>query len=189
MEPINITSNSYPIKYIPIDLSSHFWNTLHIDNLKPFIVQEPRYYCDIYPNGLYPGAYLTDTDQEFQSSKILKFRNFVEFSKIMPDEIKQFNDADHLTSSFFLHRHQGWSSDTIQTKKGEPIGYHFVGEIYSLDKSNNIIQLYASTIYHILISDLPAFKKLKYYLDSGYGLSLSGMDHPYIYYLSLILLK
>ena len=170
--------------YLSINLSKKPWSSLNINKLTPFRVEEKLRPSPAYPNGVFPGNGETSTSQY---GRVVKFRNFIEFCKVVEDEVIVVNGARFLSTKFYERRHVGWSSNHLRKKIGNCIGYCVGGEVYpttSIEKVNKIIYEF---VYGSLVTNTVQFRNLKAFLKSGLGLHIVGTDKELCKHLGTLL--
>lgn len=169
-----------------INLSNNKWKSLNADNLPPFKIEEKIRICDIYPNGCFPGSKIKDKNT--QVSSVIKFHNYVEFSKITLDEVFEINGKFYLTTLFYDRREVGWSSSVNLTKKGKVVGYCLDGNVYCSGDRDHVYGIFYKFVYRSLIEDCAAFKEMVALIKSGLTLDLIGDDQEFIKWLAEIVL-
>lgn len=176
MDTVQITRKPNGTVY-KISLRDLEWIQLNPDYLEPFQVQELIRKCDVYEDGLFPGAEL---DSDRQVSRVVKFRNYLEWSKITLEDVVEINGNIYLTANFFNQRSKGWSELTFKSKSGKAIGYCFNGTTYSIDDQEAISKIVYKTIYWNLIKDSPVLKRIENLLDQGFTIELSGVENEFL---------
>lgn len=187
MSQVYVSRNDNPAMAIEVDLQNSEWSVLHVDNIPSFKIEEVKRPCDIFPDGLFPGA--KSNGENKQITQVSKFRNYMEFSKVVEDEVRVIQDNSYLTTKFFERRAKGWSQSQIQKKNGKILGYCLNGNLHHKEDCRDVEKNFYLVVYSALIKDLPPFLRLKDYLSKGYCLILKGMDQPFLDYLSQILLR
>ena len=165
--------------YMTIDLNDVEWSPLLPTSLGNFKVEESLRTCLSFPDGLFPGA--ESLGPSNQVSRIKKFPNYIEFSKVTSDEVVPLAGQLYLTTKFYNRRKEGWSSDKIEAKEGEVLSYCIDGDLYSPNDKTVIDKVY-STVYRSLVQDLPAYINLVSYVKTGLGLHIKGPSNflPYL---------
>lgn len=174
MAKVEVTANSKLALNVNVDLSEPEWSSLLPVNLPSFKMEELRRKCDVYPDGLFPGA--TEYGENKQISKILKFYNYIEFSKIVTDEVVPINGQLFLTSKFFERRQKGWSSSKVLQKDGDVLGYCLNGDIFGAMDTEPANRIFYDVVYKSLISQDTALAQLQEIVNDGLNLTLTGTD-------------
>lgn len=157
-----------------IDFGESPWNALSQSMMNPFRIMENKAICDAYPDGLFPGA---NDSGWCQSIKIYKFENYLEFSKIVEDEI---TSEGALTTLFYIRRNEGWKSKEVMKKKGNVIGYCVNCFIYHPDDIEEVYKtIYGKTFYKLVFAN-PIFKNLKLLQSSNNNLIFKGESDIFI---------
>jgi hypothetical protein len=161
---------------INIDLLQPEYKSLHPDNLPFFSITEKRRYCDIYPDGLFPGSTIDKDNTNNQVSQVLCFFNYLEWSRITADDVEEpSGDGNYyLTTTFFDMRNKGWKSIEPIEKPGDTIGYCFNGVDYHTNNPEVRRTVY-SVIYKNIIKSLPVHRKLKEYMNQA-SIKITGAD-------------
>jgi hypothetical protein len=134
---------------------------LHPTNVTSFPYCERLVPCrDIYSDGVLPGMSYSNDDEHnpCQQTRIERFDNFIEWSKIVVDETIRKGDRRLLLTSFFDNRAQGWKEKYFVKKPGHVIGYYLDGKTFS--PSNPRLGELFATIYHDLIRENENYLKL-----------------------------
>lgn len=158
-----------------INFEEEPWSILHPSSQPAFRIIENKAICDAYPDGIFPGASSVDTN--LQSTKIYKFQNYIEFSKITEDEIT--NDG-FLTTKFYIRRRDGWQSRNLLFKKGKVIGYCVNCYIYHVDDIHEVYKTIYGKTYLKLIEKTEAFKQLRELFYKNKNLKLQSNDEIFI---------
>lgn len=187
MSKVLVTVNSRPGLFSEIDFREPEWSSLLLKNLSSFKMEELRRPCAAYVDGIFPGA--TAYGENKQISKIQKFPNYIEFCKVVADEVVPISGQQYLTTRFYDRRKEGWGSDILKKKEGEIIGYCLNGNIYCAADKAQVDEIFYGVVYESLISKDPALLKLRQSLLDGICLSLTGADDDFLNILSNILLK
>lgn len=187
MSKVLVTNNSDPKIYVDIDLSLPEWSQLLIKNIPSFKMEEARRPCTSYPDGIFPGS--TAYGENKQITKIQKFSNYIEFSKVISDEVVSLAGQMYLTTKFFERREVGWKSLTELTKPGEVLGYCINGDIYSVSDKAIVDKTFYGIVYKYLMSTNSTYQKLRRQLADGVCLVLSGADEEFMKHLSEVLLS
>lgn len=185
MAKVEVTANSKSEIYVNVNLTEPEWSSLLPENLNSFKMEELQRSCDVYPDGLFPGA--SKYGQSKQISKIQKFSNYIEFSKIVADEVVPINDQLFLTSKFFERRAKGWSSMELIKKKGEVVGYCLNGDIFCALDVDRVNHIFYHVVYKSLVSQDPALAQLQQIYNDGLNITLTGADSNVLLSLSEIL--
>lgn len=186
MTKVLVTTNPNPILFTEIDLSDKKWLPLCVDQLPPFKIEEQKRACSAYPNGIFPGA--KDNLNGKQTFRIHNFHNYVEFSKIVSNEIVPISGQYFLTTKFYDRRKEGWESDKYIKKKGKILGYCLNGDVYSVSCYETVEKIFYEIVYQSLVQKNPAFISLQQYLRDGICLILTGADGDFLGYLAEVLL-
>lgn len=179
---------------INIDLDDEKYKIFNPEYLPIFNAEELiRINCG-FPGGIYPGAReinsQIDENNTFvrkQISKIYRFPNYLEFSKIMEDEVIKINGENYITNVFFNRRKEGWSNINLLSKKGNLIGYCFNGILYHSDETEHVKQVVYKTIYYLIISKNKEFEDIKDILSRGDAINLKGSNKYFLEAFSEIL--
>ena len=187
MTKVLVTANSKPELFTEIDFRQSEWSSLLMQNLSSFKMEELRRPCAAYPDGVFPGS--TTYKENKQIAKVEKFPNYVEFCKIVADEVVSIGGQLYLTTKFYDRRKEGWSSTILKKKEGVAIGYCLNGDIYCVDDKRQVDKIFYGVVYKSLISKDPAFLKLKQSLSDGVCLTLIGEEDEFLNILSSVLLE
>lgn len=178
---------------ININLLNPEYESLLPDKLPSFVITEKKRICDIYPDGLFPGA--TADGPNNQVSPVLCFFNYLEWSRITSDDVDggaddgtgvNGGDNQYLTTAFFDSRNKGWKSITPLEKPGETIGYCFNGIAYHTNNVEIVRKTVYTMIYGSIIKTLPAYQKLKEFCRMA-TVNITGADIEVLRALSLLL--
>lgn len=186
MDRVLVTTNKNPIFYININLTDKEWESLLPDKLPPFKIEELKRPCSSYPNGIFPGA--EDNQTNKQIFRVHKFSNYVEFSKIVADEVVAISDQNFLTTKFYNRRKKGWSSEKIIKKSGDIQGYCVNGDVYGVSNKDAVDKIFYGVVYYSLIYKMPEFINLQKYLRDGLCIILTGADNNFLGHFSEVLL-
>lgn len=187
MAKVLVTVNPKSELFSEIDFRQPEWSSLLPQNLSSFKMEELRRPCGAYPDGIFPGAErCRDNNQIF---KIQNFQNYVEFCKVVADEVVPLGGQLFLTSKFYDRRKEGWSSEVIKKKEGEVIAYCLNGDLYSVDDEARVNQIFYDVVYNSLVLKDPAFLKLRRSLLDGVCLELTGADLEFLERVKSVLLK
>jgi len=187
MAKVLITTNPEAKLYVNVDLNDSEWSSLLPENLTSFKMEELRRYCDVYKDGIFPGSSIYN--ERNQITKILRFPNYVEFSKIVADEVVPMDGELFLTSKYFARRVDGWGSADLKKKEGEVIGYCVNGDIYSVKDEPLANNIFYNFVYRSLVSRNPAVEKLRQIIDGGVTLVLTGSNKQVLESLSDLVLE
>ena len=177
MAKVLVSANSHPTLFCDIDFSSKEWSSLLPENISAFKMEEARRPCSAYPEGIFPGADKYREDK--QVSRIQKFPNYIEFSKIVSDELVPISGQAFLTTKFYDQRKEGWSSNEIKKKEGEIMGYCLNGDVYCAADKSDVDKIFYS-VYESLISKEEKYLKLKQMLKDGVCITLLGADEEFL---------
>lgn len=184
---VTLTGNINSVVYI--DLESDPWKKLHENYLPPFSLIETKRPCLVYGDGIFPGAQQSNKIDE-QITKILKFPNYIEFSKVMLKDTKLNADNERqLTARFYEKRHIGWTSQNILKKEGEVIGFNINGDIHHVSDARKVYGIFYRVVYGPLVKDLIEFQNLKKMLKEGKCLQLSGGSDEFLNGLAKIVMS
>jgi len=170
-----------------VNLEDLEWSQLLPESLGSFRIEEKLRLCKSFQNGLFPGAELTE--RGVQTSRVKKFPNYIEFSKVVSDEVVPISGNLYLTTKFFERRKVGWSSDNLEKKDGEVMAYCIDGDVYSLEDNTPAEKIFYGTIYRSLIKDLISYQKLVQKVKDGICLKIRGASRELLDNLSLFLRK
>lgn len=187
MGKVLVTINPKPELFSEIDFRQPEWSSLLPQNLSNFKMEELRRPCEVYPDGIFPGAERYRDNK--QISKIRKFQNYVEFCKVVADEVVPLGGQLFLTSKFYDRRKEGWSSDVTKKKEGEVVAYCLNGDLYCAADKPQADQIFYGVVYESLVSKDPAFMKLRQSLLDGVCLELTGADDEFLNRMKTVLLK
>ena len=168
-----------------VDLNSTEWSALLPENLSPFKVSELRRPCSAYINGLFPGAEVHGEKE--QITRIKKFPNYIEYSKIVSDELIPISGQLFLTTKFYDRRKTGWSSETFLQKDGPIMGYCLNGDVYGVSDQENVYNYFYNVVYKDLVSNKPEFIRLSSMITDGICVEFSGGCPEFRKYLKEIL--
>ena len=170
---------------ITINFSQQPWVTIHPNSLPSFYLEENRIACMLFPNGILPGA--KERNESTQLTRIARFHNYLEFSKIMDDEVEPIGDELYLTTKFYERRQAGWGLETNTKKEGNVIGYCancFVYNTVDIEEANKI---FYATSYYTLTYEKQEFVNLVKLVKGGATLILEDPDDIFINELSKLL--
>lgn len=173
-----------------IDLSSPEWSSLLPENLTPFKMEETLRVCSEYEDGVFPSA-MKSTDDK-QVTRIQRFPNYIEFSKITSDELVPVDGQLYLTTKFFDRRKLGWASDSILSKvtdDNEVMGYCINGNVYCAADKKTAYSIFYQVVYKSLIVKNPAFDRLLSILKDGFCVKFSNADQEFMEQLKTLLLS
>jgi len=185
MSRVLVTTNPDPKVYVDIDLSGPEWESLLPHNIPSFKMEELRRPCTAYPDGVFPGS--APYGENKQITKIHKFTNYVEFSKVIADEVIPLSGQLYLTTKFYERREEGWKSIKDLQKSGEIIGYCINGDIHSAADRVIADRTFYGIVYESLVSTNPAYQKLKRQLRDGVCLTLISENKEFVKHLSDVL--
>lgn len=160
---------------VTIDVSSDEWKSLSPSQLRHVHIAEHRRPCRRYPDGVFPGCRLID--ENLQEGKVVVFSNYVEYAKVMPDEVSTHNGKIHLNATHYKRREQGWKSIHFVPKNGHVIAHCINGKLYSTRSDEAALLIYQVT-YLALIQSMPEIERLREIVDEGYRVHLIGEAHP-----------
>lgn len=186
MTKIRVTTNENPLLYTDINFHDEAWSPLLPENLPPFNIEEYLRPCKAYKDGLFPGAKKGKDGK--QITLVQNFRNLLEFSKVMSDEVVPGYGNLFLTTKYYERRQDGWTSKETRRKEGEIMGYCLNGDIYGTSAKHIIEGDFYRSVYKIVAGRLSAFKKLQEFLREGICLNLIGADEDFLEHLTEILL-
>ncbi len=183
---VSVSLHTSPIKTIEVDLSSGSWKSLNYENFGPFRIEEQKRVCSAYPNGLFPLA--KSNSDSHQLMLIIKFSNYIEFTKILEDEVITIDGKKYLTTLYYERRGSGWSDVHTREKIGTPVGYCVNGFTYHPDDIDAVNKLIYGIVYYSLVAGVPEFQSLLKYLNENCALSLKGAPLPFLTELKKLLL-
>lgn len=190
MAKILVSTNLHPALYSEIDFSSKDWSSLLPENLSAFKMEEIRRPCSAYSTGIFPAS--REYDKDKQITRIQRFPNYIEFSKIISDEVVPISGQLFLTTKFYDRRAEGWTSNDIKKKvnnDSDIIGYCINGDVYCAKDKDSVYKVFYSMIYKSLIEKSEVFNKLLTMLKDGIELGLLNADEEFLKYLKTILLS
>ena len=189
---------------IKINLDDEKWNVLDPEFIAPFYIDELLRPCDVYPNGLYPGATIIKEKntnsliQKYfnnitiiakQRSKVYKFHNYVEFSKVDQNDIFLYDNNNYLTSVFFERRKEAWNSLINLYKNGKILAYCFNGILYHINDVESINKIIYGQVYSSLIINTLQFQEIKNYYNNDLKLEFISKNNLFINGIKYILLN
>jgi len=186
MARVIVTTNQNPPFFIEINLNDQKWSILQPNNLPPFKIEELKRPCPAYPNGIFPGGEENSTDK--QISRVCNFTNYIEFSKIVSDELTSISEQQFLTTKFYNRRKDGWESTKPLQKKGGVQGYCLNGDVYGISGQETVEKIFYGVVYRSLVQKIPEFIYLQQSLRDGMCLILTGSDEIFLGYLAEVLL-
>lgn len=187
MAKISVSTNSSPELSIEIDLSKTEWSSLLPCNISPIHVEESLCTCSTFKDGVFPGASSYGTGR--QISTIKNFENYIEFCKLVSDEVVPIMGELFVTTKFYERRQEGWSSDFPRKKTGEIIGYCINGDVYHPADKEHVYQIFYGIIYKGLMSKNIAFIQLQDYLRNGFRLEINTENEEFLHYFTECLMK
>ena len=187
MAKVLVTVNPKPELFSEIDFRQSEWSSLLPQNLSSFKMEELRRPCSVYPDGVFPGAERYRDNK--QISKIQKFPNYVEFCKVVADEVVPISGQLFLIPKFYERRKDGWSSELLKKKEGETVAYCLNGDLYCAADKVQADQIFYGVVYESLVSKDPALLKLRQSLLDGVCLELTGADEEFLRRVKTVLLK
>lgn len=186
MTKILVTTHSNPTLYIEIDFSNTKWSSLLPDKLLPFKIEELKRPCSAYPTGVFPGA--EDSLNDRQIFRVCNFTNYMEFSKIVSDELVPISGQQFLTTKFYDRRKKGWESEKPLKKNGEVQGYCINGDVYAASEKETVDKIFYGIVYKSFVQKIPEFILLQKYLQDGLCLILIGEDNDFLGHLAEVLI-
>lgn len=186
---VQVTNNSSPQLYSEVNLEDPEWSALLPENLGSFRIEESLRVCPSFPDGLFPGAVSVSDTKPKQITRVKRFPNYIEFSKIVSDEVVPLSGQLYLTTKFYQRRYQGWSSDSIKKKEGEVLGYCIDGDIYSPEDLSSTEDVFYGTVYRSIICNNPIYLRLVQQIKDGICINLKGTDKDFLEHLSKLLRK
>lgn len=173
----SVSTNLQSILHSDIDFNTKEWAALLPENIAPFRTEEMRRPCSAYVDGIFPkGNKFGETKQ---ITKILRFPNYIEFSKIVHDEVVPISNQLFLTTKFYDNRVDGWSSNVIKKKvnnDNDIVGYCINGDVYCAKDKDNVYKVFYGIVYKSLVEKSEPFNKLLSMLKDGITLNLIGED-------------
>lgn len=161
---------------IRIDLRDPKWSSLLPDSLPAFRIEEMLRPCTAYPTGLFPGAQNHRENDRKQSTRVERFDNYVEFSKVVDDEVASVGGALYLTTRFYDRRKEGWRSKEKMKKPGEVVAYCINGNLYCSADEEMANATFFDVVYRSLVGKEESFLLLKSLLSEGEGVEFTGVD-------------
>lgn len=171
-------NNGYSV-IVTINLDDTKWRSFSPNFLPPFNAEESLRQCSSFKEGLFPGSTLMENTNK-QTTKIIRFPNYLEFSKIMEDETHEIGNDRYLTMLFFERRKEGWGNANIVKKKGNHIGYCFNGILYNKDEPDEVKRVVYHTIYFSIVSKRQEFIELIKILMAGDALEINCEDEYFL---------
>jgi hypothetical protein len=190
MHKVLVKTNSHSILYTDIDFTNKEWSSLLPENMEPFKVKEAKRPCSIYSNGLFPKC--KEHGKDNQIIKVQRFPNYIEYCKIISDEIVPISGQLYLTSKFYDRRAEGWTSKNIMKKvvnENDVMGYCINGDVYCAEDKDNVYKILYGLVYKSLIKKTESFNKLLSMLKDNIALNLIYSDEEFIKYFKDILLS
>lgn len=172
---------------IIIDLQSQEWSALLPENISSFNIEETKRPCSAYKDGIFPGC--RPFSEKNQIFLVGKFSNYIEFTKIVSDEVVPISGNYYLTTKFYDRRAEAIVSKDYLKKEGEIMGYCIDGNIYCAEDKSLVYKTIYQCIYKQLIAKEEPFLKLQEHLRSGANLELRGENAEFMESLKEILLE
>jgi len=187
MLKVEVSRNSVSTLKSDVDFNDSEWSCLLPENLNnKFQIEELLRPCKSYPEGLYP---LSKKLNDKQVSRINRFDNYIEFSRIVDSEIVNVSGQLFLTTKFYDNRKEGWSSKEIKKKVGDTIGYCINGDVYCAEDKQCVYKVFYINVYKLLIAKKEPFKELISMLKRDIELTLISDDIDFLKYFKDILLS
>lgn len=190
METVLVSTNLHSTLYSDIDFNDKEWSSLLPENINVFKMEEIRRPCSAYNNGIFPAS--KEFSKDKQITRIQRFPNYIEFSKIISDEVVPISGQLFLTTKFYDRREEGWLSNVIKKKvmnENDIIGYCINGDVYCAKDKDNVYKIFYGTVYKSLIEKNESFIKLLIMLKDGITLNLISTDKEFIKYFKDVLLS
>lgn len=185
MPQVQVTTNPSPQLYSEVDLETSEWSSLLPENLGSFKIEEALRPCTSFPNGIFPGAEPVNSSK--QTTRVKRFPNYIEFSKVISDEVVPLSRELYLTTKFYERRRDGWGSDSLEKKEGDVLGYSIDGDIYSPEDSASIEDVFYGTVYRSLVQNNPAYLNLVQQIKDGLCITLKGSNKDFLEHLAKLL--
>jgi hypothetical protein len=188
---VTATKDSKAKLSVRISLLDPEWQELHPEQLTPFQIQELIRPCSAYPDGLFPGASLDPDNKTRQVTRVYRFPNYLEWSRVTEDDVEDAagDGKQYLTSHFFDQRKCGWSELSPTVKQGKTVGYCFNGTAYSIQDKESIRTIVYQTVYKSIVKDKRAFKRLQEIFNNCVTVELTGADDEVLRVLAETLLE
>lgn len=183
-----VSLTSSPLKTIDIDIDNSEWKTINYKNLPPFRIEEQKRFCSAYKDGMFPNSKPGSSETQ-QVMDISNFQNYIEYSKIVDDEIISYNNLPHLTTTYYDRRGKGWTSNEIVEKNGKVVGYCINGFVYHPLDLPMVNKLIFGIVYYGLVNKNPQFNELLQLIKQNVALNLIGEDIEFLQILKNLLLE
>ncbi len=177
-----------PTQRIEIDIENSEWKAINYKNLPPFRLEEQKRFCSAYKDGIFPNAKQGNSENQ-QIMEIQKFHNYIEFTKILEDEVVCYNGLPYLTTTYYDRRGKGWTNNGIQNKEGIVVGYCINGFVYHPLDLPMVNKLIFEIVYYGLVNKIPQFHLLLNMLKQGTELNLKGTNSEFLFLLKNLLLE
>ena len=177
-----------PSKSVEIDIDNSEFKAVHYKNLPPFRIEEQRRRCAAYKDGIFPNSKPGSSETQ-QVMDISNFQNYIEYSKIMEDEIINYNNLSYLTTIYYDRRGKGWTNTEITNKHGKIVGYCINGFVYHPLDLPLVNKLIFGIVYYGLVNKIPQFETLIAMVRENIGLNLIGDDVEFLNVLKNLLLE
>lgn len=190
MSIVLVSTNLQSALHSEIDFSDKEWSSLLPENLHVFRVEEIRRPCSAYTDGLFPQS--KQHDETKQITRVQKFYNYIEYSKILSDEVVPISGQLFLTTKFYDRRGEGWASAEIKkkvTNEKDIVGYCINGDVYCAKDKDNVYKVFYGIVYKSLVEKSEAFVKLVSILKDGVTLNLIGGNEDFLKYFKDVLLS
>lgn len=155
------------------------WSDLHPDNIKDFmilygILNECK---EQYPGGILPG--MVKKDDNTQTSKIRRFDNLLEWTKLLEEDVYESEGKLFLRSKFFERREKAWKSPFFLKREGEIVGYYIDSVLMHKDDAEWMQRCLFSFAYKDLIRAKPSYQNIVKHLKNGGSVDLQAKDIRY----------
>lgn len=190
MTKVSVSTNPYPILFCDIDFKNIQWSSLLPENISAFKMEEIRRQCSSYSDGLFPGSMAYGNDK--QITRIQRFPNYIEYSKILSDELVPISGQFFLTTKFYDRRKEGWESNEVKkktTNETDVMGYCINGDVYCAADKPNVYKIFYGTVYKSLVEKSEVFDKILSIIKDGIGVILMNADEDFMNNFKNILLS
>lgn len=150
---------------VVVDFNDYKFIHIHPYNLKNCKFREKLIPCELYKDGVLPGM---SKDGVQQVALARSFRNLIEFTKIVEDEVVVKGGKQFLLSKFFDRRSVAIASKDYIPKEGDAVAYYLTGRIYSKDMfESNVFPTLVKGVYDALFKVEPTLHKLRRSFKDG----------------------
>lgn len=183
-----VSLSTSPTKTVEVDIENSEWKAIHYKNLPPFRLEEQKRFCAAYKDGIFPQAKQGKSSDQ-QIMEISNFHNFLEFIKIIDDEVITLNGLMYLTTTYYDRRGEAWTSNKICDKNGKIVGYCINGFVYHVLDLPTVNRLIFGIVYYGLVNKIPQFSLLLSMLKENTQLVLKGDNEEFLLALKNLLLE